>query len=49
VITHNLLQLLKKAVLPEEYATAHPKRLRFAVFTAMGRASHAMRGGCCCA
>ena len=37
MITHNLLQLLKKAVLPEEYATAHPKRLRFAVFTAMGR------------
>ena len=37
MITHNLLQLLKKAVLPEEYATAHPKRLRFVVFTAMGR------------
>lgn len=37
VITHNLLQLLKKAVLPEEYADAHPKRLRFAVFTVMGR------------
>ena len=37
VLTHNLLQLLKKAVLPEEYANAHPKRLRFAVFTLMGR------------
>jgi len=37
VITHNLLQLLKKAALPEEYADAHPKRLRFAVFTVMGR------------
>ena len=37
VITHNLLQLLKKAALPEEYAGAHPKRLRFAVFTLMGR------------
>jgi hypothetical protein len=37
VLTHNLLQLLKRAVLPEEYATAHPKRLRFAVFTVMGR------------
>ena len=37
VITYNLLQLLKKAVLPEEYADAHPKRLRFAVFTVMGR------------
>jgi hypothetical protein len=42
VITHNLLQLLKKAALPEEYADAHPKRLRFAVFTIMGRlVSHA--------
>ena len=42
VITHNLLQLLKKAALPEEYADAHPKRLRFAVFTAIGRVvSHA--------
>lgn len=42
VITHNLLQLLKKASLPEEYADAHPKRLRFAVFTVMGRLiSHA--------
>jgi hypothetical protein len=37
VITHNLLQLLKKAALPDEYADAHPKRLRFAVFTIMGR------------
>jgi len=34
--------LLKKAALPEEYADAHPKRLRFAVFTMMGRlVSHA--------
>jgi len=42
VITHNLLQLLKKVALPEEYADAHPKRLRFAVFTMMGRlVSHA--------
>ena len=37
VITHNLLQLLKKAALPEEYANAHPKRVRFAIFTMMGR------------
>jgi len=37
VITHNLLQLLKKAALPEDYAEAHPKRLRFAIFTAIGR------------
>ena len=44
VITHNMLQLLKKAALPEEYANAHPKRLRFSVFTVMGRViSHAGR------
>lgn len=42
VITHNLLELLKKVALPEEYAQAHPKRLRFAVFTMTGRlVSHA--------
>ena len=42
VITHNLLQLLKRVALPDEYADAQPKRLRFAVFTIMGRmASHA--------
>jgi hypothetical protein len=44
VITHNLLQLLKKVALPKEYADAHPKRLRFAVFTIMGRlVNHAGR------
>lgn len=37
VITHNLLQLLKKVALPEEYATAKPKRLRFALFTQFGQ------------
>jgi hypothetical protein len=26
-----MLQLLKKAALPQEYADAHPKQLRFAV------------------
>ncbi len=42
VLTHNLLQLLKRVALPEEYVVAHPKRLRFAVFTIMGRlVSHA--------
>lgn len=42
VLTHNLLQLLKAVALPEEYATARPKRLRFAVFTHFGRViSHA--------
>jgi hypothetical protein len=44
VITHNLLQFLKKVALPEEYANAHPKRLRFSVFTAMGHVvSHSGR------
>ncbi len=44
VLTHNLLQLLKAVALPEEYATARPKRLRFAIFTQFGRVvSHAGR------
>jgi hypothetical protein len=44
VLTHNLLQLLKKAALPAEYTDAHPKRLRFAVFTMPGRLiNHARR------
>ena len=29
--------LFKATALPEEYATAHPKRLRFAIFTQLGR------------
>ena len=37
VITHNLLQLLKKVALPDEYAAAKPKRLRFALFTQFGQ------------
>jgi len=42
VLTHNLLQLLKAVALPQEYATARPKRLRFAIFTQFGRViSHA--------
>lgn len=42
VLTHNLLQLLKAVALPEEYATARPKRLRFAIFSQFGRViSHA--------
>jgi hypothetical protein len=44
VITHNLLELLKAAVLPQEYAKAEPKRLRFAVFTCLGQVvCHARR------
>lgn len=42
VLTHNLLQLLKGVALPQAYATARPKRLRFAVFSQFGRVvSHA--------
>jgi len=42
VLTHNLLQLLKAVALPQEYRSAHPKRLRFAIFTQFGRViSHA--------
>jgi len=42
VITYNLLQLLKQVALPEEYGKSHPKRLRFTVFTAIGKlVSHA--------
>jgi hypothetical protein len=40
VLTHNLLQLLKAVALPPEYATARPKRLRFAVFTHIGQVVH---------
>lgn len=43
VITHNLLQMLKAAVLPQEYAYAEPKRLRFAVFTGLGQIVHHAR------
>jgi hypothetical protein len=37
VLTHNLLELMKAAVLPKEFRKARPKRLRFAVFTQWGR------------
>jgi hypothetical protein len=37
VITYNLLVMLKNTALPKEYQNAHPKRLRFAVFTAVGK------------
>ena len=40
VITHNLLELLKAVALPQEYADARPKRLRFAVFTQFGKVIH---------
>lgn len=37
VLTHNLLELFKAAGLDEEYRKARPKRLRFAIFTQVGR------------
>lgn len=37
VLTHNLLELFKAAGLDDEYRKARPKRLRFAVFTQVGR------------
>jgi hypothetical protein len=37
VITYNLLQVLKKVALDKEYAEDHPKRLRFAIFTLIGK------------
>lgn len=42
VLTYNLLELLKAAALPPEMRHARPKRLRFLVFTHMGKlVSHA--------
>ncbi len=33
----NVLELLRRSVLPAEYARAQPKRLTFAMLTAMGQ------------
>jgi hypothetical protein len=42
VLTYNLLELLKAAALPKELRHARPKRLRFVVFTQIGKVvSHA--------
>ena len=37
VLTHNLLELFKAAGLDQEYRHARPKRLRFAIFSQVGR------------
>jgi hypothetical protein len=37
VLTYNLLQLVKVAARPPQYAKSQPKRLRFAIFTQLGR------------
>jgi hypothetical protein len=39
---YNILSALKRLTLPEEYATARPKRLRFVLFNVVGKVvSHA--------
>jgi len=48
ILTHNVMTALKRMALPEEYATARPKRLRFLLFnTAAG--SYIMRVAWCAA
>ncbi|MBI2887488.1 MAG: transposase [Chloroflexi bacterium] len=37
VLTHNLLELFKAAGLDPQYRQARPKRLRFAIFSQVGR------------
>lgn len=44
VLTHNLLELLKAAALDEAERHARPKRLRFLVFTQVGRIVRHARG-----
>ena len=43
VITHNVLQALKRLALPAELLTARPKRLRFLLFQMPGRLVHHAR------
>jgi hypothetical protein len=43
VITHNVLQALKRLALPAELLTARPKRLRFLLFHMPGRLVHHAR------
>jgi len=43
VITHNILQALKRLALPAELLTARPKRLRFLLFNMPGRLVHHAR------
>jgi hypothetical protein len=47
VLTHNLMTALKRMALPEEYATARPKRLRFLIFNTAGRIVHHARQVVC--
>jgi Transposase DDE domain group 1 len=43
VIAYNLLTLLKRTALPEEFKTARPKALRFLLFNTVGRVIHHAR------
>ena len=47
VLTHNVMTALKRMALPEEYATARPKRLRFLIFNTAGRVVHHARQVVC--
>ena len=47
VLTHNVMTALKRMALPEEYATARPKRLRFLIFNTAGRIVHHARQVIC--
>jgi Transposase DDE domain group 1 len=47
VLTHNLMTALKRMALPEEYATARPKRLRLLIFNTAGRIIHHARQVVC--
>jgi hypothetical protein len=47
VLTHNVMTALKRMALPEEYATARPKRLRFLIFNTAGRITHHARQALC--
>jgi hypothetical protein len=47
ILTHNVMTALKRMALPEEYATARPKRLRFLIFHTAGRIVHHARRVVC--
>jgi hypothetical protein len=47
ILTHNVMTALKRMALPEEYATARPKRLRFLIFNTAGRIVHHARRVVC--
>ena len=44
VLLYNLLSFMKRAVLPGEFSTARPKRLRFILFNVVGKVVNHARG-----